>query len=50
MERVQKAAKSGDAKMKERFAALEEILKNFDQGEPARNLKIARKYLVNCSF
>lgn len=50
MERVQKAAKGGDVKMKERFALLEEVLKNFDQGKPARSLKIAPEILGELQF
>lgn len=50
MERVQKAAKGGDARMKEKFAALEEILNDFDQGKPARSLKIAPEILGELQF
>lgn len=50
MERVQKMAKGGDAKAKERLAALEEILKNFDQAKPARAQKIAPEILNELQF
>lgn len=50
VERVQKAAKSGDARMKERLSALEEILKNFDQGKSARLQKISPEILNELQF
>ncbi|MBI5149404.1 MAG: redox-regulated ATPase YchF [Candidatus Omnitrophica bacterium] len=41
LERLGKTAKSGDAKAREKLQALEEILKAFDQGKPARLQKIS---------
>lgn len=45
MERVQKAAKAGDKIAKDRHAAFEEILKDLDQGRPARLQQIAPELL-----
>lgn len=50
IERIQKTAKSGDAKAKEKLSAFEEILKNFDQGKPARLQKIPPEILTECQF
>lgn len=50
LERIQKTAKSGDTKAKEKCAALEEILKNFDQGQPARLQKIPPDILAEFQF
>lgn len=50
LERVQKTAKAGDPQAKERFAALEEILKNFNQAKPARAQKIPPEVLSELQF
>ena len=50
IERFAKPAKSGDKEAKDKVAVLEEIMKNFNDGKPARTLKIEKEILNEYQF
>lgn len=50
LERTQKMAKSGDKALKDKCALLEEIIKQFDAGVPARALKVDPELLQEYQF